>query len=210
MQMTRSAARSRSEVIWLESSTLRWPSETKASSSSSSSSRAMGSRPAVASSKMSSLALWLSAQASCSLMPMPRERSLTFVLGSRPNRSMNPANVLRSHVGYAGPTSASIWPTLSVEGKGHVSSTRPTRARRQRCVSSGASAPQRCPNRRTSPASSFISPRAARIVVVLPAPLAPTKPTIWPGSTASVTSRSEKRSLTVREMPLSSSKFCMV
>lgn len=44
----------------------------------------------------------------------------------------------------------------------------------------------------------------------LPAPLAPTKPTIWPGSTASVTSRSEKRSLTVREMPLSSSKFCMV
>lgn len=30
------------------------------------------------------------------------------------------------------------------------------------------------------------------------------------GLHASVTSRSEKRSLTVREMPLSSSKFCMV
>lgn len=31
-----------------------------------------------------------------------------------------------------------------------------------------------------------------------------------PGSTASVTSRSEKRSLTRREMPLSSKRFCMV
>ena len=170
----------------------------------------MGSRPAVASSKTSSLAWWLSAQASCSFMPMPRERSLTFALGSKPNRSMRLAKVSWLQVGYAGPTSASIWPALSVEGKGHVSRTRPTRERRQRCVSSGASAPQRCPNRCTSPASSLISPSAARIVVVLPAPLAPTKPTIWPGSTASVTSRSEKRSLTVREMPLSSSKFCMV
>ena len=36
------------------------------------------------------------------------------------------------------------------------------------------------------------------------------KATIWPGSTVSVTSRSEKRSLTRREAPLSSSKFCMV
>lgn len=30
---------------------------------------------------------------------------------------MNPANVSLLHVGYAGPTSLSIWPTLSVEGK---------------------------------------------------------------------------------------------
>ena len=170
----------------------------------------MGSRPAVASSKTSSLALWLSAQASCSFMPMPRERSLTFVLGSRPNRSMRLAKVSWLQVGYAGLTSASTSVTLSVEGKGHVSSTRPTRVRKQRCASSGAPAPQRCPNRCTSPVSSLISPRAARMVVVLPAPLAPTKPTIWPGSTASVTSRSEKRSLTVREMPLRSRKFCML
>ena len=31
---------------------------------------------------------------------------------------MNPANVSQLHVGYAGPTSLSTWPTLSVEGKG--------------------------------------------------------------------------------------------
>ena len=31
---------------------------------------------------------------------------------------MNPANVSQLHVGYAGPTSFSTWPTLSVEGKG--------------------------------------------------------------------------------------------
>ena len=42
------------------------------------------------------------------------------------------------------------------------------------------------------------------------APFAPTKPTIWPGSTANVTTRNEKRSLTRREMPLSSKRFCMV
>ena len=43
------------------------------------------------------------------------------------------------------------------------------------------------PRQRTSPESAANTPMAIRIVVVLPAPFAPTNPNIWPGRTVNDT-----------------------
>ena len=50
------------------------------------------------------------------------------------------------------------------------------------------------PNRRTAPSSAAMIPKAALMVVVLPAPFDPMKPTTQPGSTARLTPESSKSS----------------
>ena len=84
------------------------------------------------------------------------------------------------------------------EGNGHVSRTKPIRARTRRWTSSEEPLPNGSPNNAMSPASTCCRPKATRMVVVLPAPLAPTNPTISPGATEMLTSRNENESLTLR------------
>jgi len=82
--------------------------------------------------------------------------------------------------------------TRQVSGKAQVSSTMPMRD----LMASSAALPQvtGCPNRRTVPASAAMMPRIALMVVVLPAPFDPMKPTTQPGSTARLTPESSKSS----------------
>ena len=74
---------SKSDVMWVENSTLRVPSATMRRSSSVSSSRDTGSRPLVGSSRISSLALWLNARAIMYFTFMPLDSWSTRLLSSR-------------------------------------------------------------------------------------------------------------------------------
>jgi hypothetical protein len=60
--------------------------------------------------------------------------------------------------------------------------------RRRVCSSIGL------PRQRTWPASGSSTPRMIRMAVVLPAPLGPTNPNIWPSSTVNDRSSSATRS----------------
>lgn len=196
--------------MWLENSTPRCPSLANSRSRSSTPSRAIGSKPAVASSSISRSAPCESATASCSFMPMPRDRSRTFAFGGMSNSSSKLAKRCASQRANAGATHAIACFTFSSAGKGHVSNTTPMRPRNRRCASAGAVAPKGWPNRRTLPLSRCKSPKIARIIVVLPAPFAPTKPTISPGCKAMFTSASAKSSLRRLPAPRTSKRVSMI
>ena len=56
------------------------------------------------------------AQASCSIMPMPRESDFTFFFGSSPNRSISASKHVLSQVGKAGAMHVPTWDTVISEG----------------------------------------------------------------------------------------------
>ena len=142
-------------------------------------------------------------------MPIPRESSFIFVFEFMPNRAIRPPNSESSHCENAGLRHVTTWLTRSSEGNGHASSTTPIRERTARWTRSEASAPNGSPNSLTSPAPMCCKPKATRIIVVLPAPFAPTKPTISPGATARLTSRSANESLKSQLTCRMSKRFVM-
>ena len=90
-----------------------------------------------------------------------------------------------------------------------MSNTTPTRERSRRTSASGVSAARGSPKSVAYPESSFRRPSAARIIVVFPAPFAPTRPTISPDPMERLAFRSEKESLTWRFASRISRRFDM-
>ncbi len=179
--------RSRSDVMCDENSTPRLSSWMKSSRMSRIPLRATGSRPLVASSRISRRGRCASAAAIESFIFIPREYSeIFFFSGSSNSRryfpNSAPSQVLNTRLRIS-PTS----PALRPPWKQHSSNTTPICSLARispRMLSS--------PKIRTLPPSRRSSFRISRMVVVLPAPFSPTRPMMLPAGSEKLTSSSEK------------------
>ena len=148
-----------------------------------------GSSPFVGSSRISSSGRDISAPTSATLRRFPVERPRTCRSTCTPSRSMRRSRNASSTPPRSRAQLLSVAATVSRSSKRSSPGEYPTRARTAR-PRNGSS-----PKRRTVPDVGFESPSIIRIVVLLPAPFGPRKPSTVPGK------RSSSRSCTAVKLP---------